>query len=52
MMKRVFSIVLAMGLFWFASIADAAAARSIFAQISYDGVFDCFDASLSQPPGW
>lgn len=49
-LKRTFSHILLISLFWITSTVSSFAAPTS-AQITYRGVFDCFDASLSQPQG-
>ena len=48
--KRTLAYVLLISLFWLTSTICSFAAPTS-AQITYRGVFDCFDASISQPQG-
>ncbi len=48
--KRTLLHILLISLFWITSTISSFAAPTS-AQITYRGVFDCFDASLSQPQG-
>ena len=48
--KRTLLHILLISLFWITSTVSSFAAPTS-AQITYRGVFDCFDASLSQPQG-
>lgn len=49
-LQRTLAHFLLISLFWLTSIVSSFAAPTS-AQITYRGVFDCFDASLSQPQG-